>query len=208
MTVAERIRRHIEGLPQGEPFKPAAFYAYGLRATIDQVLSRLARSGWLTRIARGVYVRPIHNEWVGAVMPAPLAVAQAVAPGETLQVNGAEACRQLRLSTQSPTRPQYLTSGPSRSIAYGRLGLTLKHVSERKLALPGTLAGVAFTALHFLGREEVTLSTLTTLERRLPQEEFQRLLSAQVRSLMPAWLANLFYLYEQPNKTSFSYSVS
>lgn len=202
MTVAERIRQHIEGLPKGEPFKPAAFYAYGLRATIDQVLSRLARSGWLTRVARGVYVRPLHNEWIGPVLPSPFAVAQAVAGEEILQVNGAEACRQLRLSTQTPTRPLFLTSGPSRTVAFGQLGLRLKHVSERKLVLSNSLAGVALTALHFLGREEVTLSTLSTLEQRLPPEEFQRLLSARVRSLMPAWLANLFFYYEQPNKTS------
>lgn len=208
MTAAEQIRQHIESLPKGTPFKPAAFYAYGLRATIDQVLSRLARSGWLTRVARGVYVRPLHNEWIGPVLPSPFAVAQAVGSGETLQVSGAEACRQLRLSTQAPTRPLFLTNGPSRTVAFGQLGLRLKHVSERKLALPNSLAGVALTALYFLGREEVTSSILSTLERRLPPEEFHRLLSAQVRSLMPAWLANLFYRHEQPNKTRVPQSAS
>lgn len=196
MTIAERIRQHIQhGIPEGQPFKPSAFYALGLRPVIDQTLSRLARSGWITRVARGVYVRPQHNEWVGAVLPSPQAVAAAVAPEETLQVTGPEACRQLQLSTQSPTRPAFLTNGRTRTVPFGAAGIVLKHAAERKLALAGQRAGVALTALYYLGRKDTTPATLAHIRGRLHREEYEQLLG--VRPLMPAWLATLFYTYER-----------
>lgn len=192
--VTAAVQTHIENLPRGEPFTTASLLVHGTRAAVDQALSRLARAGVIQRVARGVYVRPEVSRYVGTVPPEPLKIAQAVAHGETVQVHGAEAARRLGLTTQVPTRPVFLTSGASRRFHLGELEVALQHVSPRKLALAGRPAGLALTALWYLGKEHVTTEVLRTVEERLPPEEFSALRAATYA--MPAWMVDAFHAYE------------
>jgi hypothetical protein len=190
------IRAHIEQLPPGDPFTASSLLSYGTRAAVDQALSRLAKSGYIERVTRGVYVRPKVSPYVGKVPPEPLKVVKAIAKehGEVVQVHGAEAARRLALSTQAPTQPVFLTSGPSRSFRLGNLEVTLKHVKPRRLALAERQAGLALTALWYLGEEQVTASVLNTIREQLPPEEFQALREAT--NVMPVWMADAFHHYE------------
>lgn len=187
--------RNIE-LALGEPFTASSLLSFGSRAAVDQALSRLTREGAITRITRGVYVRPEVSRFVGAVLPEPLKVVQAMAHehGEVVQVHGAEAARRLALSTQVPTTPVFLTSGPSRHFRIGKLEVVLKNVSARKLALAGRPAGVALTALWYLGKEQMTPEVVKTIEAGLAPEEFTALCAA--KSQMPAWMADTIRRYE------------
>ena len=195
MPIAQAIREHIEGLPFGEPFTTSSLLIYGPRAAVDQTLSRLARAGFVERVVRGVYVRPEVSKYVGKVMPEPFKVAKAIARehGETVQVHGAEAARRRGLSTQVPAQPVFLTSGPSRHLRLGNLEVVLKKVSSNKLALANRPAGLALTALWYLGKEHVNAAVLETIETKLPPEEFEALRAA--RNVMPAWMADEFYRY-------------
>src|SRR5690554_3214347 len=145
MTVSARIRAKIEEPPAGEPFVPTVFLALGSRASVDQTLSRLARTGSIERVSRGVYVRPAQSRFVGKVPPAPVKVAKAIAEayGAIVQRHGAEAARRLELTTQAPTQPVYLTTGSRRSVRLGRLKVEMRKTSPRKLALAGRPAGTA-----------------------------------------------------------------
>ncbi|MCC7070021.1 MAG: type IV toxin-antitoxin system AbiEi family antitoxin domain-containing protein [Deltaproteobacteria bacterium] len=196
MGTANTIREHIEKLPQGEPFTASSMLSFGSRAAVDQALSRLAREGAIARITRGVYVRPEVSKYVGTVLPEPLKVVQVMAHehGEVVQVHGAEAARRMALSTQVPTKSVFLTSGPNRHFRIGKLEVVLKNVSARKLALAERPAGVALTALWYLGKEQVTSEVVRTIETRLAPEEFTALCAA--KSQMPAWMADTIRAYE------------
>ena len=191
MRTATRIRQYVEGLPLGEPFTPSALQPYGTRAAIDQALSRMAKAELLERITRGVYVKPVTNRFVGKVMPEPRKVAEAVAAttGSVIGIQGAEAAHRLGLSTQVPTQAVFNSSGPSRRIRVGTMEIRLKHVSPRKLLLAGRPAGLAFAALSYLGRKEVTPAIVRRIQERLTTEEFAVLKSAT--SAMPAWMSDV-----------------
>jgi hypothetical protein len=99
------------------------------------------------------------------------------------------------LSTQVPSQPVFYTSGPSRRVQLGRMEVTLKHVSPRKLAMAERPAGIALTALWYLGKRLVTLETIERIRTRLPHEEFEALQSAT--RVMPGWMHDVFIQFEE-----------
>lgn len=189
MNARWAIEQEIRAVPEGRPFMPAEFLPLGSRASVDQVFSQLCKAGAIRRIARGIYVRPKHSRYVGEVLPGPEAIAKqvAAAEGATIQVGGAEAARRLELSTQVPMQPVFYTSGRSREINAGRLKIRLRHISPRKLAMSERPAGLALTALEYLGKRNVTPQIIEQVRRKLSPEEFEVLQRAS--TVMPAWLA-------------------
>lgn len=197
MNTAKRIRHHIARIPSGTPFTAASLVGLGPRASVDQALSRMTRTGRITRVSRGVYMRPVANAYVSSVMPAASQVANSVAKAthSKLQVHGAEAARQLGLSTQMATKPVYLTSGPSRRIRLGKLEIVLKSASPQQMALAGRPAGTALAALRYLGKGAVTPATIKAIRKQLPAKEFEALRNASFA--MPGWLVNVFHAYRK-----------
>mgnify|MGYP001221522384 FL=1 len=195
MSTTKLIREHVRRLPAGEPFTPASLQNLGSRAAVDQSLSRLAKAGFITRVTRGVFVRPAENRFLGKVMPETDKVARTVAKGATVQVHGAEAARRLGLTTQAPTQSVFYTSGPTKRFYMGKMEVVLKHRSARKMALANRPAGEALSALWYLGRNEVTPETIAQIRRKLPASEFQALIEA--RASMPWWMADTFHLHER-----------
>ena len=143
ITNAQQIRQRIQELPIGEPCTPAAFLACGTRASVDQALSRMVKTGAITRVTRALLVRPEMHRFVGKVKPAPIKVAETIAKttGSLVQVHSAEAAHQFGLTPQTPTQPVFSTSGPSKRIRVGKLEIRLQHVCQRQLALAGRPAG-------------------------------------------------------------------
>ena len=129
MSVAENIKTKVLRMQKGEPFTTNRFLNLGPRPAVDKAISRLVEEGVMERVARGVFVRPKKNRFVGKVMPDVSRVVEAIAKGngETIQVHGAEAARRFRISTQMPTKPIYYTSGPSREVQVGNLKVKLMH---------------------------------------------------------------------------------
>lgn len=197
MSTSEQIRERAEQLPIGQPVTFKEFMAYGSRAAVDQALTRLVKAGILSRPARGVYMRSKKNSFIGEVPPEPIKVAEAIAEefGGVVQIQGAEAARRLGFSTQVPTRPIFYTSGPNRRFHLGQMEVVLKHVSPRKLALAGRMAGVALTALWYLGKSMVTPQTIEHLRARLAPEEFEALRAAS--KAMPGWMHDAFLVHEE-----------
>ncbi len=195
-NTAKLIRQRIEQMPIGEPFTPAAFLECGTRASIDQTLSRLVKAGSITRVTRGVYVRPEISRFVGKVSPSPLKVAEMVAKttGAIVQVHGAEAARRLKLTTQVPTQSVFATSGPSKRIRVGNMEIRLQHVCQRKLALAGRPAGLALAAMWYLGKKEVTPALIEKIRRQLGSGEFEALKSSHS---MPAWMSDALFRSER-----------
>lgn len=196
MNTTERIREYVATLPLCKPVTSQAFMEFGSRAAVDQALTRLVKEKVLSRVARGVYVRPKTSRYVGEVPPEPIQVAEAIAAetGSVIQIHGAEAARRMGLSTQVPARPIFYTSGPSRCFALGQMEVLLKHVCPRKLALSGRPAGIALTALWYLGKTAVTLETIAHIGSQLPQGEFEALCAST--RCMPGWMHDVFLKFK------------
>lgn len=138
---------------RGGVFTPSDFLDIAGRAAVDQALSRLAKSGKLRRLARGLYDFPRTHPKLGPLYPDPDDVAQALAreTGSHVQIAGAHAANVLGLSTQVPARNTYLTDGPSRRVVLGKRVIDLRHASPKHLIAPGSPAGTVVQALRHLG---------------------------------------------------------
>ncbi len=196
MSVVQQIVGKLEKIPLGTPFTHREFIALGNHRNIGKVLERLVISGKVKRVRRGVYVCPKHNPHVGEVPPSIYEVVKVITAttGETLQVQGAEAAKLLGLSTQAPVKVTYITSGRTRKIRIGKQEVQFRHVSPKKLILAGTQAGIAITALWYLGKEEVTIKVIEKIRKRITIEEFEKFLST--KECMPAWMAYVVSSYE------------
>lgn len=189
MTISGRIRQHLGRIAHGKPFIVEPLLRYGSAAAVYQTLSRLVKQGEIARVARGVYVRPKTNPYVGKVLPSLEAVLEVKAKGETLEVQGAEAIQLLGLSTQVPMQAIYYTNGRSRLIHVGNLTVKLKHVCERKLALAGTKVGLVLQALWYLGAKQMNDFVLNQILKHLSPTEQQTLWQAPLTQWMRKALA-------------------
>ena len=200
MKITQHITESINSLPTGVPFTSSQFLMYGSRNSIDQTIVRLVKRGKITRITRGIYVKPKQSRFTGPILLSPLEVAQFIAlkTGTIIQIHGAEAARHFGLTTQMPTQAVYLTNGPSRKLSIGRLQLTLKHVTSRKLMYAGTKMGLAITALWYLGKQEVNEKTIAKIKSQLTEKEYGEFINSI--NQMPIWLANIVQKYARLNQ--------
>lgn len=166
-TTVNKILKRVHGNGRGWVFTPADFFAAGTGAAVNQALSRLARSGAIRRLRRGIYDYPRRHPRLGWLSPAPDAVARAVArrSGQSIQMSGAQAANVLGLSTQVPARPVYVTDGPSRTIRVGSQTVQLRHA--RRFAGARGPSRVVFRALSHLGRDRVTSDVVSSLRQSL-----------------------------------------
>jgi hypothetical protein len=180
--LAEQILTQTATLPEGAAFRAKELLHLGSRAGIDQALTRLERSGAVSRISRGLYIR------FGPRSPSPGKVVSALASatGETIAIHGAVAANALGLSTQTPLRTIYLTSGRSRTMKVGGQMVELRHAPEWELLLPGQAAGDALRAIAWAGKARAP-ETVNALRHRLKPAEQQNLLG--LRGRLPTWLA-------------------
>jgi len=197
MTVSKEIIRKIRSFRKGKPFRSNGFLELGSRAAVDQVLSRLVKSGEIKRIKRGLFVKPERNVYVGEVLPGAEEIARFLTQqaGAKLAISGAEAARRFGFTTQVSSQSVFLTDGPSREYYIGNHKVSLKRVTPQKLALAGRPAGDALSALWYLGKSGVTPQTFEQIEGRLSPEEFSVL--TQKQEVMPGWMRDTLSKYQE-----------
>lgn len=185
--LAENILSAAQSMPEGGLLSPKEFLHLGSRAAIDKTLSRLAQEGQLLRVGRGAYVAP-HAGRFGERPPSTEAVVSAIEAqsGETVVPSGAAEANALGLTTQSPAREVFFTSGPSRKLQLGNRSVELKHGNRWQLLLGKRPAGKAIRAVIWLGPEAAP-AALKQLQGKLPESEWEAMRNA--RAMLPSWLA-------------------
>lgn len=185
-SLPERIMEHADAVPEATPICLSALPHLGRRGDVDQALSRLARSGRLLRICRGVYMRPIEMRF-GRYPPSIAESLRALADlwGETIVLSGGSAANWPGLTTQNPVRSVYLSSGRNRRLCFRKHPVELRHAPRWQLAAPHRMAGVVIRALAWLGRREVE-DGLDAVLPRLAREDLDELAAA--RAVMPRWM--------------------
>ena len=190
MTLANRILQRVRGHGRGHVFSAWDFFDLGSRGAVDQALARMATSGQIRRIDRGIYDLPRLHPRVGPLWPSADDVARTVARQTDSQVkaSGPLAANALGLTTQVPAEATYLTDGPSRTVRVGRLRVSLRHCGRTEMLLPDTTAGLAIVALRYLGKDGASTEVLRQLASKLEPVDKQRLRA--VRRQLPGWLGS------------------
>lgn len=193
MSTAKSVREYIQTKELGEPFVPSELLHLGTRKSIDLELARLVKTGELMRATRGVYLRPKNNKYVGLVPPEAKQIAIAKV-GTEVEIHGAEAARRFGFTTQVPVQTVFYSTGPSKTIKFGNATIFIKHISSRKLVMAGTNVGAAFSALWYLGKNEVESETFQVIKEKLTQSEYEQFKNS-INS-MPGWMADTFRSFE------------
>ncbi|MFA6038310.1 MAG: DUF6088 family protein [Legionellales bacterium] len=197
MSIAEKIKLHIFRFKQGQLFSTEVFIKAGYaRTVIDKTLSRLVNEGLIQRLRPGIFVRPEYNRFVGKVSPEISKIINLIAKknGETIQLHGAVAANQFKISTQVPIQPVYYTSGTTRVIRIGELKVKFIHTSNhQRLQCAGKKIGNILALLWYLGKEQLNTSILNKIRKGMSKKEFETLRACS----MPAWMSEAVEQYNR-----------
>lgn len=191
-NIEKSIAKRIKGGSRGSVYTPNHFSDLGPRTAIDKALSRLAKSGDIRRISRGVYDYPIIDPFLGELSPTIEAITKALTHRDRnrLQPSGAYALNLLGLSEQVPAKIVFLTEGESRKLKIGPMNIELRRTTPKNMAAAGRLSGLVIQAFRALGKYHVTKERIAKLKASLPLKERTALLKDI--ALAPAWMHSIF----------------
>lgn len=106
----------------------------------------------------------------------------------------AEVARKLQLTTQVPMRLVFYTRGNTITLKITNRSVKLKHVNPSMLVAAGTVPGLVISALHYLGRDHVTIETIQVIKDRISAKYFYDVLTLTPH--MPTWMYDIFYYYQ------------
>ena len=189
-SISSRVLQRIHRHGRGWVFTSDDFDDLADQDPVATVLKRLARSGQIRRLDRGLYDYPRKHPGLGELAPTSDEVAKAVAGrAARLQPSGGYALNLLGLSPQVPMRIVYLTDDLARSIQIGNQRIVFRSTTPKNMATAGRTSGLVIQALRHLGRDKVSDETIAQLRNRLSNEDRNRLLKDV--QYAPAWVAKV-----------------
>lgn len=190
MTITDRILKRIKGYGRGaKVFTPPDFVDLGSRAAVDQALSRMARSGVLRRVGRGLYDWPRHSSLLGRVAPADVNdVVQAVGRRADVRTapDNAAAANALGLTTAVWARPTYVADRKIGDREIGGARLRFTRVGAKLAPLLDTDAAIIVQALAWARDSGFDLNDAARTIRRRASTNAKAALAANLRRL-PVW---------------------
>lgn len=153
-----RIEQEIDRYKPGKILFPADFLELGSPEAIHMTLSRLADQKVLTRLGKGIYLKPKEDPLLGPVLPSIEDIAHAIATKEQVIIRptGSYALNKLGLSTQVPMKVVFLTNGSRRRIRVGKAIITFKPTTPKNLAAKNEIVFLSIQSLIELGEKNTT----------------------------------------------------
>jgi len=178
----EYIYRHIQKLPATCIFTTRELLRYGNRGAVDQTLYRMVRSGFIVRLARGVFVRD------DTLQPTKrqIALAKAIAWGKQLVAHAESVLNDLGLPVTGNFTQAFAVNAHSSSYWTIRGRVYLKGIGTRKMKLCESKVGQIVYCLWYLGQSHCTTQDVARASANFGRSERKQFLDAS--SLMPAWL--------------------
>lgn len=199
-SIENKILSTIKSKKYGTILFASDFADAGERKTINKAFERIALSGKIIRLARGIYCKPkVDTEFgFGIIYPSVDDVAQAIAQRDKCRIvpTGDTALNKLGLSTQVPMNAVYLTDGTPRRIKiYNGRGILFKHVVPKRLDFKSELIMLITFALQTLGQGNMNEEQLNRIKQLLSNEPKERI--AEDLKLVPGWIRSIILkMYE------------
>lgn len=158
---------------------------------VNKALERLVKSGELERVATGIYVRPVIDDYIGMVLPSIEEIAVAIAKRDraTIVPTGSYAMYKLGLTTQVPLNIVFYSDTSARKIKIGKQTITFKKASSKNLAFVGETSMLAIQALRTIGKDQATEEEIKKIKKLLKNENSKHL--QHDLQLAPAWIRKL-----------------
>jgi len=177
----ERTHTHIENdlslKEEGELIFSTDFRGSGTEDAIRKALSRLTQTGQIKRLVHGIYYKPKVDPILGELRPGADEVVKMLAQKEKIKIRpaGAYAVHRLGLTTQVPTKLVYITNGHPKQFKLGKLQITFKATSPKKLETIGEISSLLIQALEEIGTENIDPVTEKKILELLLKEDLRNL---------------------------------
>ena len=199
-SVENKILSVIKSKKCGTILFASDFADAGERKTINKAFERIALSGKIIRLARGIYCKPkVDTEFgFGVIYPSVDDVAQAIAQRDKCRIvpTGDTALNKLGLSTQVPMNAVYLTDGTPRRIKiYNGRGILFKHVVPKRLDFKSELIMLITFGLQTLGQGNLSEEQYSRIKQLLSNEPKESI--SEDLKLIPGWIRSIILkMYE------------
>lgn len=171
---ANKIKEKILNSKDGTVFTSVDFADIAENSRVGVILSRLESEGVIRRIMRGIYDKPIYNEFLGEyVAPSPSLVAEAIARnfGWSIVPCGDTALNILGLSTQVPAVWSYVSDGTYKEYSFDNTIIRFKRTTNKEISKLSYKTALIIQALKALGKENITEAIIEKLKSNLTNEE-------------------------------------
>lgn len=187
IQVLDKIKRN----PRGTLFFVDSFVKIGNVKAVNKALERLVKSDELERVAQGIYVRPVIDDYIGKVLPSIEEIAVAIAKRDraTIVPTGSYAMYKLGLTTQVPLNIIFYSDTSARKIKIGKQTITFKKASSKNLSFVGEISMLAIQALRTIGKDKATDEEIKQIKKILKNENPKHLQHDLL--LAPVWIRKL-----------------
>ncbi len=187
-SIDKVILRSLRSRRCAAVLSPRHFDRLGSPAAVRQALSRLAKSGKIRRIRRGLYDLPRTHPTIGQSVPDTMAAVRTLMEGSHAQwqASGAYAANLLGLSEQVPAKIVILTDGVPRRVSLGKVTLIFRRAAPRNLLGAGRPSGLVIQALRYFGKSAVSPEIIQRLRKQSDRDTKADLSSLAMK--LPAWM--------------------
>jgi len=186
----KQVRDRVDAAVPGTVFVPSDFFDIAEAVKVNMCLNRMAKSGELNLVMRGVYAKPRYSMMLNKnVPPHSDNIAKAIARnyGWTVVPCGDSALNMLGLSTQVPATLSYVSDGPYKTYKADGVTLNFKRTNNRnELITVSYKTALMIQALKAIGKDNITHDVLRRLSKTLDNNDKQKALQESQR--ITAWV--------------------
>ena len=171
---ANIIKTRIMNSPDGSVFTTVDFADVIENSRVGVILSRLEEDGVIRRVMRGIYDKPVYNDFLKEyIAPSPSLVAEALARnfGWTIVPCGDTALNILGLSTQVPATWSYVSDGTYKEYTYDNTTIKFKRTTNKEISKLSYKTALVVQALKALGKDNIDDTIINKLKNDLTDEE-------------------------------------
>lgn len=177
---ANIIKKRIMNSPDGSVFTTVDFADVIENSRVGVILSRLEEDGLIRRVIRGIYEKPVYNDFLKEyIAPSPSLVAEALARnfGWTIVPCGDTALNLLGLSTQVPAAWSYVSDGTYKEYTYDSTTIKFKRTTNKEISKLSYKTALVVQALKALGKDNIDDVVISKLKNDLTDEEKENMLT-------------------------------
>jgi len=189
-STVNKIENEIKRRRRGKIYFADDFTPFGTSEAIKKAMLRFEKSGFLIRLAHGIYLYPSIDKrlGLGILFPSVESVAREIARRDKARIvpTGLYALNVLGLSTQVPTNIVFHTDGAPRKIKVYNQLITFKHVVPKNLAFKSEVLMLTVSAMKEIGEHSISDDDLKIIQKTLLHETKENILNDI--TLAPVWI--------------------
>jgi len=189
-STVNKIESEIKRRRRGKIYFADDFTPFGTSEAIKKAMLRFEKSGFLIRLAHGIYLYPSIDKrlGLGLLFPSVESVAREIARRDKARIvpTGLYALNVLGLSTQVPTNIVFHTDGAPRKIKVYNQLITFKHVVPKNLAFKSEVLMLTVSAMKEIGEHSISDDDLKIIQKTLLHETKENILNDI--TLAPVWI--------------------